>query len=290
MTKSSKATEFHSRRDCWGSPELHILHSRVRYLLWLTCVSPFPRWPHMESRDSRGPGSHESLAGLVPGLSGPVGLGCGVIGGVEESLVFGLFRLEAGSATYSFSTHAFRICCLFPCYLNKNLTLKLYQKIRQNPAYSEVVHHHIFGRRTNLNAPQFGWCAPGGWLDVSVWSMEQDKGELPYPISSPLEKVIQSIRLGVVFWYWKWIRDTKSDKLPTNQFVCSLLIILEKLLIHWIQKARKETAPSRWRFFVGGQKNIPLFCQASRWKLWGGASGLGNLLDSRGLYFQGRRF
>ena len=181
MTKSSKATEFHSRGNCGGSLKLHILHSRVRYLLWLTCLSPFPRWPHMESHDSRGPGSHESLAGLVPGLSGPVGLGCGVIGGVEESLVFGLFRLEAGSAMYSFSTYAFRICCLFPCYLNKNLTLKLYQKIRQNPAYSEVVHQHIFGRRTNLNAPQFGWCAPGGWLDVSVWSS-------PIPSAPPLKK------------------------------------------------------------------------------------------------------
>ena len=47
----------------------------VRYLLCLTCVSPFPRWPHMESHDYRGPGAHESLAGLVRGLSGPVGLG-----------------------------------------------------------------------------------------------------------------------------------------------------------------------------------------------------------------------
>lgn len=113
MTKSSKATEFHSTGDFWGSLKLHILHSRVRYLLWLTCASPFPRWPHMESHDSRSPGSHESLAGLVPGLSGPVGLGCGAIGGVQDSLVFGLFRLDGGSAMYSFSTHAFMIGCLF---------------------------------------------------------------------------------------------------------------------------------------------------------------------------------
>lgn len=252
MTKSSKATEFHSRRDCWGSLKLHILHSRVRYLLWLTCVSPFPRWPHMESHDSRGPGSHESLAGLVPGLSGPVGLGCGVIGGVEESLVFGLFRLEAGSAMYSFSTHAFRICCLLPCYLNKYL---ISENTPEPSTFWSGAPAHLFCSQDKFKRPTIRMMRTR--RVVGCFRLEQSH-QLPPWKSDTINPFSQ-----VVFWYSFSGSETRKATSYQQTNLCAVCVLcLKKLLIHWIQKARKETTPLRWWFFVGGQKKtFPFFAR-----------------------------
>ena len=277
MTKSSKTTEFHSRRDCWGSLKLHILHSRVRYLLWLTCVSPFPRWPHMESHDSRGPGSHESLAGLVPGLSGPVGLGCGVIGGVEENLVFGLFRLEAGSAMYSFSTHAFRICCLLPCYLNKYL---ISENTPEPSTFWSGAPAHLFCSQDKFKRPTIRMMRTR--RVVGCFRLEQS-----HQLSD--EQVIQSISGS----------ETRKATSYQQTNLCAVCVLyLKLLLIHWIQKAQKETTPLRWRFFVGGQKKHPpilpgLKMEAVRRCQWVGAQWRWKKcseLDSPGLYFQGRTF
>lgn len=74
------------------------------------------------------------------------------------------------------------------------------------------------------------------------------------------EQVIQSIRLVKSFFGTESGSETRKATSYQQTNLCAVCVLyLKQLLIHWIQKARKETTPLRWRFFVGGQKKTSPF-------------------------------